>query len=341
MIATWLRISHALVMPRRDGLLFQDLNVTVMESASEHLSSLNTSLGVPLNPTFDMGFWAKIGGDATRAGPFQGASLVACIVVEIAQSSWSDPENVPVAAPKTERRCKDMLFTFQPALLPGAEFTTYKAGMALILLLRDLFGHSLWPLGHITVEIAKYDTARAAHPWGLPIGLISIEKLAPGVGAMNNLTVSEGNDDSTPLTLSKSDSSKHISARDNTNDGLMADAKDVRERKWLGGYVRLIIYIFAKAALSRVQQILPVGPHMYPMVLRLKSEFDAEMEANLTIIRDPGEIVWLSVLGAAVTMCETARANDRWDYQDAIYVSLHDRPSLKLSIGPTWSEPSG
>ena len=339
MIATWLGISLALVMPRPDGLLFQDLNATVMESASEHLSSLNTSLGVPLNPKIGMGFWATIRGDATRAGPFKEASLVACIVAEIKQFSWTDPENVPITAPKTERRCLDMLFTFQPALLPGAEFTTYKAGMVLILLLRDLFKLSLWPCGSITAEIARYDTARAPHPWGLPIGLISIEKLAPGAGAMNNLTVCESNDEITLLTPSKSDSSKDIRARDNTNDSLMADPKDVRERKWLGSYVKLTTYIFAKTSLSRVRQLLPVGPHMYPMTLRLHSEFDHEMEANITIIRDPEDIRWLSVLAAAVKMCETARVNDRWDYRDVIIMSINMEPFLMLSIRPTWSEP--
>ncbi|KAL8783122.1 MAG: hypothetical protein Q9195_009484 [Heterodermia aff. obscurata] len=332
--AILLWISNALVISHPHGSLFPDLNATAMEPASEHLSALNLSLGVPLNPTADMGFWARTTGAVTRAGPFRKVSLVACIVSMVAQFSWSEPQHVPITDPKTERHCRGMLFTIQPTLLPGADFTTYKAGMAFLILLRDLFSLSLWSRGHITAGIAKYNTSKAPHPWGLPIGVIYIEKIGPEVGNMTNPTASKDIDDFTPL-ISISELSNDSSAENSTN-GFLADAKEIRETKWLGGYVRLVTYIFAKAWDSRVQSSLPAGQHNFPMVLHLRSDVNWDMESNITIVQDPGAMLWLSVLGAAIELCETAAANDRWDYREAISVALHGSPRVRLSIGPTW-----
>ena len=337
-IATWLWISNAIVISHSDKFLFPDLNPTAVESASGFPSRLNTSLGVPLRLTSDMGFWAISRGADTRAGPFEEALLIECIVVMISRISWSDPENVPITGPKMEERCKDMLFTIQPTLLPGADFTTYKAGIAFLLTLRQLFNRPLWPRGHLTIEIAKYDTAKAPRPWGLPIGVIYIEKLVPELRTMMNLTASENSDGVLPSIPAKSEINSENRAGNSTNDDSLATERPLRRRKWLGGYVKLVTWIFGQAWDSRVQQSLPVGPHTFPMALHLRSEFDPEMEANITVLRDAGDMLWVSVLGAAIELCEIAARNDRWDYQEAIFVADQSQPSVRLSIGPTWKD---
>lgn len=330
-IATLLWISNAIVISHSDGSLFSDLNAT----ASEDSSPLNTSLRVPLIPTPDMGFWVKVRATDTRAGPFKEISLVACTVAIIARFSWSGPENVPITAPKTEKRCKGILFSIEPTLLPGAELTTYKAGIAFIVMLRNLFVLPVWPRGHLTIEIAKYDPAKEPQPWGLPIGVIYVENLAPEVGSTVNSTASNDND-VIPSISSKSEISYDTSAGNSTHDGLLsADSKTTRERKWLACYIQLVRYMFAKAYDSRVSEILPPGhaPHMFPMVLHLRSDVDDEMEAVLAILRDPGSMIWLSVLGAAMHLCEIAAANGRWEYEEAIRVAHEGVKSVRLAIG--------
>ena len=291
-------------------------------------------------PTSDMGFWAKSRGSDTRAGPFDEASLVECIVILVSRFSWTDPDNSPITAPKVEERCKAMLFTIQPTLLPGAEFTTYKAGMAFLLTLRHLFNRPVWPRGHLTIDIAKYDIAKAPRPWGLPIGVIYIEKLIPEVGTiMMNLTASEHGDGVLPSISSKREvSNEGRAAGNSTHDDFLATERPLRRRKWLGGYVKLVTWIFGQAWDSRVQQSLPVGPPMFPKTLHLRSEFDHEMEANITVLRDVGHMLWLSVMGAAIELCGIAATNNRWDYREAISVADRSLPSVRLSIGPTWKD---
>ena len=341
-ISAWVWISSAIVISHSDGSLFSDLNATAMEPASDHILPLDTSLRAPLIPSFNQGFWVRTRDTETKAGPFDEASLVACIVGMIAGFSWSGPENVPITAPKTEKRCKGILFTIEPTLLPGAEFTTYKAGMAFLIMLQHLFDLPVWPRGHITTTIARYDPAKAPQPWGLPIGVIYTEKIAPGTGSIMNLTAPEDKDDILPLISSKNETAVDVSgAGISTNDALFADDKKTRERKWLACYVRLVSHMFAKAWDSRVQQSLPTGPLKFPMVLHLRSATNHEMEANLTFIRDPGPMLWLSVLGAAIELCEVVAKNDRWDYREAILVrnsQQESEPCVRLGIGPTWRD---
>ena len=341
-ISAWVWISSAIVISHSDGSLFSDLSATAMEPASLYTLPLNTSLGAPLIPSYNQGFWVKTRDTETKAGPFDEASLVACIVGIISRFSWSGPEIVPITARKTEKRCKSILFTIEPTLLPGAEFTTYKAGMAFLIMLQHLFDLPAWPRGHITTTIAKYDPAKAPQPWGLPIGVIYIEKLAPAVGSMMNLTASEDKDEVLPLIFSKTETTIDGSGAGNsTNDALSADGKKTRERKWLACYVRLVSYMFAQAWDSRVRQILPAGPLKFPMALHLRSDTNHEMEANVTLIRDPGPMLWLSVLGAAIELCEVVAKNDRWDYREAILVrnsQQESEPCVRLGIGPTWRD---
>ena len=339
MIAVWVWTSSETVVSHSDGPLFPDRNATVLHPASRYTWPLNRSLGVPLNPTHNMGFWARTTGTDTRAGSFNEASLVACIVAMVSRFSWSDPPDIPITALKTERRCRDMLFTIQPSLLPGADFTTYKAGIAFLIVLRDLFSLRLWHCGHITTGIAKYDTDKAPHPWGLPIGTLYIEKLAPQVGTTENLAAAKDDDNLISSVSSKSEISNDSGAGDNSTDGgFYPVPKKIRERKWLGCYAKMVSYIFSQAWDSRVQQIVPAGRHAFPLILHFRSDVDLEMEANITLVRDLGPVIWLSVLGAALELCEIAATNDRWDYKEAIWVEQQGRPSVKLSIGPTWRD---
>ena len=349
-IAAWVRISSTIVISRPDWAHFPDLNATEMESAFEDTSPLNMSLGVPLVPSMNLGFWSKSTGTDTQAGPFNEASLVACIVSMISQLSWTALPDIPIPTPKMERRCANILFTIKPSLLPGADFTRYKTGIALITLLWTMFKRGqFWSCGHITVEIHRYDPAKTPRPWGLPIGIIYVEKIAPEVGTMMNSTASRDNgDDLVPLISSKRDISNPSGGVKNRNSSindesllLLADdaAKKTRQMKWLGTYASLMRFMFAKAWNSRVALTLPRTTHISPQVpvgSHWRSDFDPEMEANVTFVHDPGPMLWDRVVSAAMQLCELAMAKDRWDYTETIWVPQQGLRTLRLSIGPTW-----